>query len=276
MNIYISERGLFSNDRHDYPISHANPVNKVEAPGKVSDNRSVVREAETSFVAENTPAYNISISSLGKAALQSMVELSKNFDSYYDQMAADYTNNISEDKVSAEQTQGDRITDETVNEEGADATVVQNEAVNGTTGIGQNVLTPVNDLDTRIQEEIYEPAEDDSLQTIYDNVVSDIENGDLFEETEGILENEVVEEPGSVNVLGESEIELNTEEAFEVPAYEEVEPGADRLLQPTVEEQETQEQVREDARPDNNPVIRQAMEAYNYQMSYSINLAMTQ
>ena len=54
-----------------------------------------------------------------------------------------------------------------------------------------------------------------------------------------------------------------------------VEPGADRLLEPTIEEVETQQQVQETAQPENNPVIREAMAAYNYQMSYQINLAMT-
>ena len=57
---------------------------------------------------------------------------------------------------------------------------------------------------------------------------------------------------------------------------DEVEPGSDRLVEPTIEEQETRQQVEESERPDNNPVIRQAVAAYNYQMSFAINLAMTQ
>ncbi len=268
MNVYITERGLFSNDRHDYPISHANPVNKVEAPEKVSDNYSVVREVEQAYVAENTPAYNISISSMGKAALQSMVQLSQNFDAYYDQLATDRAeDNTSEDTAvdnrfdnavqqdNAAQVQENRITDETVNE---------------------GIVGTNNDLDTRIEQKIYEPAEDDSLQTIYDNAASDVENDELFEETESTLETEIIEEPGQIDFIEEGIQETAMEEPYQVPDNNEFEPGADKLLQPTIEEQETNEQIKEEARPDNNPVIRQAMAAYNYQMSYSINLAMTQ
>jgi len=274
MNVYISERGLFSNDRHDYPISHANPVNKVEAPDRVSDNRSVVREAQTSFVAENTPAYNISISSMGKAALQSMVELSKNFDSYYDQLASDYTQNAVYN--ADEQTQGDPITDETVNEEEGITATTQNGTDNGVGNISENTIVGVEDINTRIQEAIYEPAADDSVQSIYDNVVSDVQNDQLFEETEGNLETEIIEDPGQIDVLSEDRSESIMNEPYVLPENDEIEPGSDRLLQPTVEERVNEEQVRENSRPDNNPVIREAMAAYNYQMSFAINLAMTQ
>ncbi len=268
MNVYITERGLFSNDRHDYPISHANPVNKVEAPEKISDNYSVVREVEQAYVAENTPAYNISISSMGKAALQSMVELSRNFDAYYDQLATDraedntsndtavdngFDSAVQQDDIA--QVRDGRITDETVNE--------------GVVGIN-------NDLSSRIQQEIYEPAVDDSLQTIYDNAASDVENSELFEETESVPETEIVEEPGLVDFIDGDTRENAIEEPYQVPDNNEVDLGSDKLLQPTIEERETDEQIKEEARPDNNPVIRQAMAAYNYQMSYSINLAMTQ
>ncbi len=277
MNIYITERGLFSNDRHDYPISHANPVNKVEAPDKVSDNRSVIRETEQAYVAENTPAYSISISSMGRAALQSMTELSKDFDEYYDQLATDYLN----DRTS-EQSQADRTTDDTSEETGIQGGV-QDTAQNGVNNPvtqepfgNESVSAVTNDLDTRIQEEVYEPVPDDSVQSIYDNAVSDVENEELFEETEGTLETGLVEEPGVVDVVEEPLLQEELEQPVQLADVDEVEPGADRLLQPTIEERAEEEQIREEERPENNPVIRQAMAAYNYQMSFAVNLAMTQ
>lgn len=280
MNVWITERGLFSNDRHDYPISHSTPVNKIEAPERVSDNYSIVREIEQSYVAENTPAYNVSISGMGRAALQSMVELSKNYDAYYDQLATDYLNESTAEPEDTADVRGDRVTDETVDEGNVGAA---NDVVNGldTGNIygpdGQESITSVaNDLDTRIQEEIYEPAEDTSVQTIYDNVVSDIGNEQLFEETEGTLEAQLVEEPGNIDVLNEIEPETALSEPVELADVSEVEPGTDRLVEPTIEEQENQEQIREASRPDNNPIIRQAVAAYNYQMSFAVNLAMTQ
>ncbi|MCR5431417.1 MAG: hypothetical protein K6E95_02555 [Lachnospiraceae bacterium] len=277
MNVFITERGLFSNDRHDYPISHANPVNKVEAPESVSSERSIIREVQQAYVAENTPAYNISISSMGKAALQSMLELSKDFASYYDELASDYTETNTAEPANNEEAQGGPITDETVNEEAVADTGLQNGVETGfINNSGENAPGITNTFDTRLQEELYEPVADDSLQTIYDNVASDIENVELFEETEGTLQTELVEEPGQIEVLNEETEELPINEPVDIPRDDEVEPGFDKLLQPTIEEQENDARVREDIRPDNNPVIRQAMTAYNYQMSYAINLQMTQ
>lgn len=255
MNVWITERGLFSNDRHDYPISHSTPVNKVEAPERVSDNYSIVREVEQAYVAENTPAYTVNISSMGRAALQSMAELSKDYDNYYDQLQSDYVNNTTTEAEDTAQTQENPITDETVNEENVAVT---------------------NDLDTRIEEEVYEPAADTSVQTIYDNAASDVENEELFEETEGTLETQLIEEPGQIEVLEKIEPEEELEMPVQLADTDEVEPGSDRLVEPTIEEQETRQQVEESERPDNNPVIRQAVAAYNYQMSFAINLAMTQ
>ena len=263
MNVYITERGLFSNDRHDYPISHSNPVGKVEAPEKVSDNYSVVREAQTSFVAENTPAYTVNISSMGQAALQSMAVLSKSFDNYYDQMQSDYLDDRTAAPENTEQTQEDRITDETADE-----------GINGVNR-GLNTYDVANEIEDRFEEQLYEPAEDDSLQTIYDNQASDIENEVLFEETEPAAnEVEIVEDLSDVEFVNEVEEQPVTTPVNLAPE-DLVEPGADRLLEPTIEEVETREQVQEATQPQNNPVIREAMAAYNFQMSYQINLAMT-
>lgn len=276
MNVYITERGLFSNDRHDYPISHSGPVHKVEAPDKVSDNYSVVREVEQAYVAENTPAYTVNISSMGQAALQSMAVLSKGFDNYYDQMQSDYLNERTAAPENTEQTQEDRITEETGNE-GVTGVTGNRNGIDTETAVnrGLNTYDVANEIDTRFEEQLYEPAEDDSLQTIYDNAVSDIENVALFEETEPAPEEvELTRDLSDVEFVNEVEEQPATTPVNLAPE-DLVEPGADRLLEPTIEEVETQQQVQEAAQPENNPVIREAMAAYNYQMSYQINLAMT-
>ena len=276
MNVYITERGLFSNDRHDYPISHSSPVGKVEAPEKVSDNYSVVREAQTSFVAENTPAYTVSISSMGQAALQSMAVLSKSFDNYYDQMQSDYLDDRTAAPENTEQTQEDRITDETA-DEGINGVMGNRNGIDTETAVnrGLNTYDVANEIEDRFEEQLYEPAEDDSLQTIYDNQASDIENEVLFEETEPAAnEVEIVEDLSDVEFVNEVEEQPVTTPVNLAPE-DLVEPGADRLLEPTIEEVETREQVQEATQPQNNPVIREAMAAYNFQMSYQINLAMT-
>lgn len=276
MNVYITERGLFSNDRHDYPISHSGPVHKVEAPDKVSDNYSVVREVEQAYVAENTPAYTVNISSMGQAALQSMAVLSKGFDNYYDQMQSDYLDERTAAPENTEQTQEDRITEETGNE-GVTGVTGNRNGIDTETAVkrGLNTYDVANEIDTRFEEQLYEPAEDDSLQTIYDNAVSDIENVALFEETEPAPEEvELTRDLSDVEFVNEVEEQPATTPVSLAPE-DLVEPGADRLLEPTIEEVETQQQVQEAAQPENNPVIREAMAAYNYQMSYQINLAMT-
>ena len=276
MNVYITERGLFSNDRHDYPISHSGPVHKVEAPDKVSDNYSVVREVEQAYVAENTPAYTVNISSMGQAALQSMAVLSKGFDNYYDQMQSDYLDERTAAPENTEQTQEDRITEETGNE-GVTGVTGNRNGIDTETAVnrGLNTYDVANEINTRFEEQLYEPAEDDSLQTIYDNAVSDIENVALFEETDPAPEEvELTRDLSDVEFVNEVEEQPATTPVNLAPE-DLVEPGADRLLEPTIEEVETQQQVQEAAQPENNPVIREAMAAYNYQMSYQINLAMT-
>ena len=276
MNVYITERGLFSNDRHDYPISHSGPVHKVEAPDKVSDNYSVVREVEQAYVAENTPAYTVSISSMGQAALQSMAVLSKSFDNYYDQMQSDYLDDRTAAPENTEQTQEDRITDETA-DEGINGVMGNRNGIDTETAVnrGLNTYDVANEIEDRFEEQLYEPAEDDSLQTIYDNQASDIENEVLFEETEPAADEvEIVDDLSDVEFVNEVEEQPVTTPVNLAPE-DLVEPGADRLLEPTIEEVETREQVQEATQPQNNPVIREAMAAYNFQMSYQINLAMT-
>ncbi len=75
MVIYVNDSGVFRSD-NSMSYNSASQVNRIEKLTNVnSDTSSVVREAQKAYVAENTPAYNISISSAGKAAVQSLKAL---------------------------------------------------------------------------------------------------------------------------------------------------------------------------------------------------------
>ena len=75
MVIYVNDSGVFRTD-NNMSYNSASQVNRIEKLKNVNaDTGSVVREAQKAYVAENTPAYNISISSAGKAAVQSLKAL---------------------------------------------------------------------------------------------------------------------------------------------------------------------------------------------------------
>ena len=72
MVIYVNDSGIFRTD-NNLIANSASSVNRIEKLKNVTaDTNSVIREAEKAFVIENTPAYNISISSAGRAAIQSL------------------------------------------------------------------------------------------------------------------------------------------------------------------------------------------------------------
>jgi len=273
MNIYISERGLFSNDAHDYPISHSAPVSSVKAVEPVSDNVSVAREAQTSFVAENTPAYNISISSMGKAALVSMNELSKGFDEYYDNLLA--TRN---EAVTSEENAANTVPEEN---EGADSYNVQEEsAIPEATDNFVNRFEPEANNFTQGAGAIENEEIDTALTGIYDNETVEENVSNVYEAQ--VSSGEVPEEavPGRIEavdeVIAEPEMYGIENGIATGVSNAEFEPGADRLLEEPLEVREEQQEVQEESRVENNPVIRQALAAYNYQMAFQINMAMTQ
>ena len=84
MVVYINDSGIFKSD-NNLSVNSASQVNRIEKLRDVGrDTTSVVREAQQAYVAENTPAYNISISSQGRAAVQSLEKLGENMRSFMD------------------------------------------------------------------------------------------------------------------------------------------------------------------------------------------------
>ncbi|MCR5324225.1 MAG: hypothetical protein K6E85_13265 [Lachnospiraceae bacterium] len=72
MVIYVNDSGVFRSD-NNAQFNSASQVNRIEKLKNVnSDTGSVIRDTQKAYVAENTPAYNISISSAGRAAVQSL------------------------------------------------------------------------------------------------------------------------------------------------------------------------------------------------------------
>ena len=72
MVIYVNDSGIFRTD-NNAQFNSASQVNRIEKLKNVTaDTGSVMRDAQKAYVAENTPAYNISISSAGRAAVQSL------------------------------------------------------------------------------------------------------------------------------------------------------------------------------------------------------------
>ena len=84
MVVYINDSGIFKSD-NNLTANSASQVNRIEKLKSVDQGtQSVVREAQQAYVAENTPAYNISISSQGRAAVQSLQKLGENMRSFMD------------------------------------------------------------------------------------------------------------------------------------------------------------------------------------------------
>lgn len=72
MVIYVNDSGVFRSD-NNMQFNSASQVNRIEKLKNVTpDTGSVIRDTQKAYVAENTPAYNISISSAGRAAVQSL------------------------------------------------------------------------------------------------------------------------------------------------------------------------------------------------------------
>lgn len=257
MNIVITERGLFSNDANNHPVSASTPVSKVSATPKVTDETSIIREAEKSFVATTTPAYNISISSMGKAAVMSMDSLKDSYKDYYDSLLTP-ANDSNKSADVTDETRGtlyDRVADDS------------EEA----TTYGVQDSNRLSDMTDEAIEETYEKA-DSKIMTAYDNEAVDEASPLLESEEDTVLSTQDVDglstvseeaEPQGVMKNYEDELDNITGKDNDI-SYKDVD---NKLLKDT---QETAKRVQED------PVMKQAIAAYNYQMAFEFNTQLTQ
>lgn len=212
MNIVISEGSLFSNspERSMFSSHHAGnntSISKISGVKGVEDHRSdIIREAEQSYVAENTPAVNISISSMGKAAIMSLNSMNtglKKFEETADIYDKSQVYSANDDKTSPYTL--DLETEETTENDDKGAFEVRGADKNTEVHSSKNTANLAMYTDQQLR-----------------NMVND---GDI---TRGEMQDEL-----------------------------------DKRVKP----EETQ-------KVDVNPVMKQAIAAYNYQMAYQINAQM--
>ncbi len=241
MNIYISDVGIYKTDGTSYPVSNAASVRKINPLGETnSSTDSVARQAQRAYVAENNPAYTISISSMGRAAVQSMQKLSAGFESLREAAAntLKFTANTEEasEKNSIYTTSADT---NTMASFAADPAVLSGGAGPiGVTAAEESAETTVIAADT---------AEEETETTTTSSVSSDLSRYTDYQLQQLLNE-------GSI-----SRAEYNTELAKREGGQTETSAAAE-LASPTVQD----------------PLMKQAVEAYNFQMSYQINALFTQ
>ena len=243
MNIYISDVGIFKSDNSAYPITNTASVKKVEPLEQTkSSTDRVVRQAQQAYVAENTPAYTISISSMGKAAVQSLQKLSANFASMRDQQSKNAFGITADTSISDNNSTYNRY-DERESFTTVDASKSLNAGFTGTETVGVSALAGPSDV----------PAAAETAVTSDENEATSSVSSNLSRYTDYQLQQLLND--GSI-----SRAEYNTELAKRT--------GTESPENRTVSEE--QEAAMQD------PVMRQAVAAYNFQMAYQINALITQ
>ena len=243
MNIYISDVGIYKSDNNSYPFTNTASVKKVEPLEQTkSSTDSVVRQAQQAYVAENTPAYTISISSMGKAAMQSLQKLSANFANMRDQQSQNAFGINADTSISDRDSIYNRY-DERESFTTVDASKSLNAGFTGTESVGVSALAGPSDNSATAATAV---TSDESEET--SSVSSNLSRYTDYQ-LQQLLND------GSI-----SRAEYNTELAKRT--------GAESPENRTVSEE--QEAVMQD------PVMKQAVAAYNFQMAYQINALITQ
>ncbi len=235
MNIYISDVGIYKSDMTSYPITNHASVKKIDPLDNTkSSTDSVTRQAQRAYVAENTPAYNISISSSGRAAMQSMQKMNSGFESLRD--AASKTFNLvanTEEASKKNSIYSTSADSDTMASFAADPAVLS-----GSTGpIGgekDNTASPAAPAAPL--------AESEDEETTASSVSSNLGRYTDYQ-LQQLLND------GSI-----SRAEYNRELAKREGGGTETSAAAE-LASPTI----------------NDPVMKQAVTAYNFQMAYQIN-----
>ena len=244
MNIYISDVGIYKSDNNSYPFTNTASVNKIEPLEKTkSSTDSVVRQAQQAYVAENTPAYTISISSMGKAAVQSLQKLSTNFATLRDQQSRNTNIGFAAENNNSQKSSLYDAYDERESFTTVDASKSLNAGFTGTESLGVSAMAGPSEVSAEpaaavVSDEIEETSSASSNLSRY----TDYQLQQLLND-------------GSIS-RAEYNTELAKRTGTEAPEDREV--------------SEQQEAAMQD------PVMRQAVAAYNFQMAYQINAMITQ
>ena len=212
MNIYISETGIFGS-ASKYAISSESSVERISALARTDrDTESVVRDAQQAYVAENTPAYNISISSQGRAAINSLNKLA---DIFKQQQTS-----LNEDSDS------------------------------------QSTVSSLNSDDTSVYAGEASDTEATSGTSLWDNQSSAVEDTE-DEETS-------------------SSSSANTQNLARYSEFQLQKLVTDGSITRTEMNDELDKRTSSASDSSAAMVMRNAIAAYNYQMSYGLNMALTQ
>lgn len=245
MVIYVSDSGIFRSES-SYPYTNTASVNKI-SPLKPTDasTESVVRDAQKAYVAENTPAYTVSISSMGKAAVKSMKSLSETMNNNRVLADKDIKTNISG--------------------------INSNNNAKADNDKQSSIYQTSVDL-VKMNEPVSKASEDDGLFTI--SAPSASAPADSSEAAESSTASSSV---NTNNLARYSDYQLQqmlndgTISRSEYNSEIEKRSASDAAAA-------TGTQSMEDAlqAANQNPVVKQAVAAYNFQMAYQINAAITQ
>lgn len=237
MVIYVSDLGIFRSETQ-YPYTNTASVNKVSAikPTDAST-ESVAREAQKAFVAENTPAYTISISSMGKAAVKSMKSLSEAMNN--NKLSADIDNKTNQSSLISKPELKDN--DNARSDIYKTSVDFMSDSNNMTVASDEDAITI-----SRESTSLYEDTETTASKVNTNNLArySDFQ-------LQQMLNDGTITRSEYNNELGKRSMSSS----------------GDASTQNTAEVLQNAAQ---------NPVMKQAMAAYNYQMAYQINAAITQ
>ncbi|MCR5684795.1 MAG: hypothetical protein K6G81_05160 [Lachnospiraceae bacterium] len=249
MVVYINDSGIFKSD-NNLTANSASSVNRIEKLKNVEqDTTSVIHEAQKAYVAENTPAYNISISSQGRAAVQSLEKLGENMRSFMDTLkqTAVTTNlrgDLNEARTGAYTNTYLDNTDDTV------------------TSIYANQQS--NERDTTVTEE----AED---------VVAEPAGEVKAVESRPAEPAQIADEDYDATSAASSNVNTNNLTRYsEFQLRQMVLEGAITNADMSSELEKRASDTGLRIEPSQEAAMRQAVAAYDYQMAYQINAMMTQ
>ena len=281
MVIYVNDSGVFRSD-NSMSYNSASQVNRIEKLTNVnSDTSSVVREAQKAYVAENTPAYNISISSAGKAAVQSLKALGEGLSKLNGKtdFASMITSNL-RDGLNDGRNRADRG--------------VQNDQRNADDRNGLNGLNR-NRFDeprTGAYTNRYLDNTDDSVTGIYDVQQSNVRPTSSFADNTETEEVSVTREtpqarPAEPSQIADEDYDSGSAASASVNTGNLTRYTEFQLRQMVVEGTITSADMNGELdkrasdtglriEPSQEAAMKQAVAAYDYQMAYQINASITQ
>lgn len=243
MVIYVSDSGIYKSNS-TYPLNtsaNASPVSKIKPIQETKESTgSVVREAQQAYVAENTPAYNISISSLGRAAIGSLKKFNEGLNKIND--LADIKNN--------------RF------------------------AVSDNLS-----LSSAGKEASELKKQDSGIPSIYDSAMDIEKSGSVFAASDETSSDSTLSIQDS-REDAESSTSVNTSNLARYSDFQLQQLVNDgtisqseynsELEKRTVPDEAAEQIEKVAASPLNDPVMRQAIAAYNFQAAYQINAAILQ